>query len=137
MEHFLFKKINQQTNFHSFTNFTNASQNNEELEKNYTISTPKSKNRVLEKTEQEIRINDFLDQKGVKFKSPWDKMYDYIDEKRRKNTESNEDTSNSFNNLDSNKEKGSFVLGSKLFCQRMDAKNQKIKCFSQSPQKKK
>ena len=72
----------------------------------------------IEKCELETRILDFLDREGVEFQSPLDKMYDYLDYKRKKKLEtcenhSNKDSENVYTSDESKFSK--FKLNSKLY----------------------
>lgn len=82
----------------------------------------KKKDESQDSNQIELRILDFLQKKGVEFRSPWDKFYDYCDEKRRnipKNQSPTSDLSSPFN-------KGKvFALNSNLFNKRVATAKEK------------
>ena len=67
--------------------------------------------------DQETRILEFLEKEGVEFKTPWDKMYDYLDNIRynkEKNESSQSPTNISVSSVSSLTTK-KFTLNSKLY----------------------
>ena len=81
-----------------------------------------------DRSEQEMRILDFLQEKGIEFKSPWEKMYDYFDEQRKRRL--SEMHSNVNRNIPSQSKKIVFRLSSSLYHTRI---KHNTKSSSESP----
>ena len=87
-------------------------------------------------TEKELRILDFLQEKGIEFKSPWDKIYDYWENQRKRvsdskmKEDSNSEKDESTNDSPCHFKGKSFSLNSNLYSKRMNSN--KKSCF-QSP----
>ena len=71
-----------------------------------------------ESTDQETRILDFLQEKGVEFKSPWEKVHEYF-EKQKKRRFSETEIEDASNKEFSFSKGHGLTLNSKLYCKRV------------------
>ena len=93
------------------------------------IKTVSSEEASKEQNEREMRIMDFLEEKGVEFKSPSEKMHDYWDKQRKRRFSETEIEDNSTKEFSFSRGLG-LNLNSKLYCKRV--KTHGKSCF-QSP----
>ena len=71
-----------------------------------------------ESTDLETRILDFLQEKGIEFKSPWEKVHEYFDKQRKRRFSETEIEDASNKEFSFSKGHG-LTLNSKLYCKRV------------------
>lgn len=71
-----------------------------------------------ESLDLETRILDFLQEKGVEFKSPWEKVHEYFDKQRKRRFSESEIEDASNKEFSYSKGLG-LTLNSKLYCKRV------------------